>query len=541
VTQFALVSNPCNLKPTFGAPLRNLVLSRGTGCCEPQVPVQGRETSPIMGMAGRARCGREGKAMAGSSLPHPRSPVDPKGSEFLLRAMIDSPRSSDKEIGRLVVHVAGSASLVVALLAGCLWLPHVDHATVALLMIAATVALAGVWGRVGALTSAIIGGIGFDYYFLPPHGFGIEKPEHLVALTAFLFVAVAIGQVAARSKHLLAQRNSLLDLSLDPLCIGDLDGNFRSVNQAMVELLGWSDRELCSVPFLEFVHPDDHARTKAAFRNFSEGRSVVDVENRYRTKDGDWRWLHWKIAPPAAGASWLSAAAHDVTEEKWIQEKLRDLAGQVMTAQEEERRRIAAELHDDVTQRLATLGIELGLLKRAPAGAEALHGELSRLQAQILQLSDDVRRLSHSLHPSILEHSDLAASLEMHCLEFTEQHGIAASFTARNVPDDVPRPVALALYRIAQESLRNVARHSGATTANVVLAGEGGTQLSLFVIDNGKGFEIGKARTSPGLGLVSIEERARHIGASVTMDSMPDAGTRLSVQVPLTTTKTRAK
>jgi PAS domain S-box-containing protein len=473
--------------------------------------------------------------MAGSSLPHPRSPVDPEGSEFLLRAMIDSPRSKDREIGRLIVHVMMSAGLVVALLAGCLWLPHVDHATVALLMIAATVGLAAVWGRVGALTSAIIGGIGFDYYFLPPHGFGIEKPEHLVALTAFLFVAVAIGQVAARSKHLLAQRNSLLDLSLDPLCIGDPNGNFRSVNQAMVELLGWSDRELCSVPFLEFVHPDDHARTKAAFQSFSEGRSVVDVENRYRTKGGDWRWLHWKIAPPAAGASWLSAAAHDVTEEKWIQEKLRDLAGQVMTAQEEERRRIAGELHDDVTQRLATLGIELGLLKRAPAGAEALnlHGELSRLQAQILQLSEDVRRLSHSLHPSILEHSDLAASLEMHCLEFTDQHGIAASFTARDVPDDVPRPVALALYRIAQESLRNVARHSDATAASVVLAGESGTQLSLFVIDNGKGFDVGKAKISPGLGLVSIEERARHIGASVTIDSMPDAGTRLGVLVTL--------
>ena len=101
------------------------------------------------------------------------------------------------------------------------------------------------------------------------------------------------------------------------------------------------------------------------------------------------------------------------------------------------------------------------------------------------------------------------------------------------MPDDVPRPVALALYRIAQESLRNVARHSDATAASVVLAGESGAHLSLFVIDNGKGFDVGKAKISPGLGLVSIEERARHIGASVTIDSMPDAGTRLGVQVPL--------
>ena len=471
----------------------------------------------------------------GASLSSQRSPVDPERPETLLRAVFDSPRAKARKMRRLAWHLAISAGLTVALLAGGLWMPHVDHATVALLMIAATVGLATVWGRMEALTSAIIGGIGFDYYFLPPRGLGIAKPEHLVALAAFLFVAVAIAQLAARSNQLLAQRNSLLNLSLDPLCIGDLNGNFRSVNQAMVDLLGWSDGELCSRPFLEFVHPDDRVRTKAAFHDSSEGLSVVDVENRYRTKAGDWRWLHWKIAPPAPGAAWLSAAAHDITEEKWAQEKLHDLAGQVMTAQEEERRRIAAELHDDVTQRLATLGIELGLLKRTPAGSGAvdLHAELSRLQAQILQLSEDIRRLSHSLHPSILEHSDLAASLEMHCREFTGQHGIAAGFTAREVPDDVPRPVALALYRIAQESLRNVARHSGATAASVVLSGEGGTGLSLFVIDNGRGFDVGKAKFSPGLGLVSIEERARHIGASVAIDSMPDTGTRLSVQVPL--------
>jgi PAS domain S-box-containing protein len=471
--------------------------------------------------------------MAASSSSQ-RSPVAER-SETLLLATFDSPRPRDRKVRRLVLRLAISVGLIVALLAGCVWLPNVDHATVALLLVAATVGLATVWGRVEALTSAIIGGIGFDYYFLPPRGFGVAKPEHLVALMAFLFVAAAVGQLAARSKQLLAQRDSLLHLSPGPLCVGDLNGYFRSVNQAMVELLGWSDRELCSRPFHEFVHPDDQARTKAAFRDSSEGRSVVDVENRCRTKDGGWRWLHWKIAPSAASVSWLSAAARDVTAEKWAQEKLRDLAAQLMTAQEEERRRIARELHDDITQRLATLGIELGLLKRAHTGAEdlELHGELSRLQAQIITLSEDVRRLSHSLHPSILEHSDLAASLEMHCREFTDQHGIAASFSARDVPDDIPRPVALALYRIAQESLRNIARHSGATTVRVALAGEGGTRLSLFVIDNGKGFDVGMAKASSGLGLVSIEERARQISASVTIDSMQDAGTRLGVQVPL--------
>ncbi len=162
------------------------------------------------------------------------------------------------------------------------------------------------------------------------------------------------------------------------------------------------------------------------------------------------------------------------------------------------------------------------------------------LQAQILELSDDLRSLSHSLHPSILEYADLPATLEIYCSKFTQQHTIAAAFTAREVPAEIPRVVAVALFRIAQESLRNVALHSGATAASVILAGEDGGSLSLFIIDNGKGFDAGKIKAGSGLGLLSIEERARNIGASMTIDSTPEAGTRLTVKVPLGETERNA-
>ncbi len=463
-----------------------------------------------------------------------RPSIDPKRLG-LVRSGFAPLRPGSRRMGRLVLHLALSAGLMLALLAGCLWLPHVDHATVALLMLLAVYALARVWGTAEARTGAIVGAVGFDYYVLPPAGFNITKPEYGVALLAFLAAAFVIIQLTQRSRRLLEERVSLLNLSLEPLGIRDPTGNFRLVNPAMEALLGSTAEQLCSRDFLEFVHPDDHLLSEAAFRDLST-HPVVDFENRYRAKDGGWRWLHWRIAPHADSASEVLAVARDITEEKWAQDKLRDLADQVMTAQEEERRRIARELHDDVTQRLATVGIELGLLKRTPevTGALELDRDLGRLQVQILQLSEDIRRLSHSLHPSILEHSDLAAGLEAHCREFTQQHKITASFTARDVPEDIPRPVALALYRIAQESLQNVARHSEATTASVVLAGGDGARLSLFVMDNGRGFDVSKAKISPGLGLVSIEERARHIGALVTIDSMKDEGTRLSVQVPLT-------
>jgi PAS domain S-box-containing protein len=436
-------------------------------------------------------------------------------------------------MGRFVIHLLVSALLMAALLAGCLWLPHVDHATVALLMLLAVYGLARVWGTAEARTGAIVGALGFDYYVLPPAGFHIAKPEYGVALVAFLAAAFVIIQLTERSRRMLVERGSLLNLALEPSGIRDRTGNFRLVNPAMEALLGSTAEQLCSRHFLEFVHPDDHLLSEAAFSDLSR-HPIVDFENRYQAKDGSWRWLHWRIAPHTDSTSEVLAVARDITEQKWAQNKLRDLADQVMTAQEEERRRIARELHDDVTQRLATVGIELGLLKKTElTGALDFGQNLGRLQAQILQLSEDIRRLSHSLHPSILEHSDLAAALEAHCRDFSQQHRITANFVSRDVPDNIPQPVVLALYRIAQESLQNVARHSGATTASIVLAGEDGASLSLFIIDNGRGFDVRKAKISPGLGLVSIEERARHIGASVTIDSMTEAGTRLTVQVPL--------
>jgi PAS domain S-box-containing protein len=379
-------------------------------------------------------------------------------------------------------------------------------------------------------------GLGMDLAARRKDGteFPVEVSLSNVQTPQGMFAVAFVSDISVR-KRLEEERDSFFNISPDPLCIRELDGNFRRVNPAMTALFGRSEEELCSKPFFEFMHPDDRERTNAAIKSVTEGRPMLEFEDRKKANDGGWRWLHWRITRAVSGAPLLYAAAHDVTEEKAMQEKLRDLAGQLMMAQEEERRWIARELHDDVTQRLASLGIELGLLKRIHNGAEAqdLHGELNRLQTQILQLTEDIRRLSHSFHPSILEHTGLAPALEMHCREFTDQHGIAANFTSREVPDEVPRPVALALYRIAQESFRNIARHSGATAASVTLAVEGGTQLSLCIIDNGKGFDVGKVKTSPGLGLVSIEERARHIGGSVAIDSMPDAGTRLCVHVPL--------
>lgn len=430
---------------------------------------------------------------------------------------------------RTFLRTAGSAALIAALLVSSLRFSYIDHATIALLLLGAVVGIGAYGGTLEALVAALVGGVGFDYFYLPPQGFAIEKPEHLIALAIFLSVAASAGHLASRLKELLDRRTSLTHLSLEPLCIVDLNGNLESVNTALIGLLGWPEQEIRLRPFLEFVHPDDRSRTEAAMRRAANGSSEIETENRVQSKEGEWRWLRWRIGRGGSGEPWFSAAARDITEERLAQEKLRALTDQVIMAQEDERRRIARDLHDDFTQRLAALGIELGLLKRGDLGDDPTTiQELTRLQGEVLGLSEDIRRLSHSLHPSVLEHSSLAAALEAYCQEFSRKTGITATFTYRDVPMEISRPVALAFYRIAQEALRNVAIHSGATAVTVILSGE---NLTLNVIDNGCGFDRAQAMKSQGLGLVSIEERGRLAGAIVTITSVPGEGTTVSAEL----------
>jgi PAS domain S-box-containing protein len=439
-------------------------------------------------------------------------------------------RSSRLRGARSLLRAAGSAAVIAALLSASLRFPYIDHATIALLLLSAVVAVGVYWGTLQALVSAFVGGAGFAYFYLPPHGLGIDKPEHWVALAIFIFVAASVGHLASRLKYLLDKRTSLMQLSLEPLCIIDLGGTLESVNAALVRLLGWPEQIINSRPFLDFVHSDDRARTEEAMRQASNAGSVLEIEIRFQSKEEDWRWLRWRISRTDFAESSLIAAARDITEEKLAQEKLRALADQVIIAQEDERRRISRELHDDVTQRLAALGIEMGLLKRSDALHDSVvEQELTRLQDEVLGLSEDIRQLSHSLHPSVLEHSTLTAALESYCREFSRQTGIATAFTHRDVPAEIPQSVAIAFYRIAQEALRNVALHSGATKSSVVLSGE---NLTLNVIDNGRGFDPTRAIKSKGLGLVSMEERARLAGAVVSIESVPGEGTTVSAQIP---------
>jgi len=226
--------------------------------------------------------------------------------------------------------------------------------------------------------------------------------------------------------------------------------------------------------------------------------------------------------------------ARDIRERKRAEERLRALTRQLLTAQEEERRRIARDLHDDVTQKLAGAAIELGLLRQERL-AGAVSARVVRLQDQVTQVADELRSLAHEIHPGILEHVGLSAALEAYCSEVSRQRSIAIHYSSQDVPAGIPPETAMVLYRIAQEAVTNAIKHSGASRVDVVLTGiqEANGRIKLTVADNGKGFLIEEIRNGSGLGLLSVEERVQLVHGTFAIHSRPDEGSRVEVEVPL--------
>jgi PAS domain S-box-containing protein len=213
-------------------------------------------------------------------------------------------------------------------------------------------------------------------------------------------------------------------------------------------------------------------------------------------------------------------------------ERIQDLAGRLIVAEEAERTRIARDLHDDINQQLAGLSIALGALKRRVGEHDqaTLEASLTALQQRTMTLADSVRRVSHELHPGVLQHVGLTAALESHCREYEQQHGTAVTFAAGELGAIGP-DASLCLFRAAQEVLRNVAKHAGAGRVQVTLARDSG-ELTLTIADDGSGFDTDRVRRSGGgLGLLSIEERARLLHGSVRIDSGDGRGTTVRIAV----------
>jgi signal transduction histidine kinase len=219
------------------------------------------------------------------------------------------------------------------------------------------------------------------------------------------------------------------------------------------------------------------------------------------------------------------------TDLQTSREEYRWLVGNLLSSQEKERRRVARELHDDISQRLAAIGIEAGKLDSGYRDPREPPGEkMKGIGKDLIQLSADVHFLSRQLHPSILEDLGLSEAMRTECSRFSRQQGIAVSYEPENVPRDLSGDMKLCLYRVLQEGLRNVAKHSGATRVRVRLAGDGGA-LRFELEDNGNGFSPDGLGRYAGLGMISMRERVHLVGGNISLESKPGIGTVLRVTV----------
>ena len=232
----------------------------------------------------------------------------------------------------------------------------------------------------------------------------------------------------------------------------------------------------------------------------------------------------------------------DVTERKnnertlaEYQQQLQKLAAGLIAAQESGNREIARELHDVFSQELAAVGMEISSIKEVAKSGGGLAARLSDLGKRIQRLAADLHRTSRELHPAILEELGLIPALRQECEGFQQRTGISTEFTAEDVPSALGKQAALCLYRIGQESLRNIAKHAAdADTVRVSLSRTPDGMI-LRIEDTGDGFELDEALKKGGLGLISMEERVRLVNGKLAIQSEPGKGTIVTAVVPLAT------
>jgi PAS domain S-box-containing protein len=290
--------------------------------------------------------------------------------------------------------------------------------------------------------------------------------------------------------------------------------------------------------FVSSIHPADQEAYAAVQTALTPENPIYQTSYRVLRPDGSVVWLE------ANGQAFFDARgrrlrivgmAADVTERKHAEEILSSVSRRLIEAQEQERARIARELHDDLSQRMALLQIELAQFEQdTPRLSHEASQQLHNITRVATEVSSDIHDLSHRLHPSKLGILGLVLSLDGLCREFSVQHNIQVRFVHDEIPRTFSKDITLCLFRIVQEALQNVAKHSGATDAIVELSVRD-DQIELCVSDSGAGFSVECGKNVAGLGLVSMRERLRLIGGHLAIESEPSRGTRVHVRVPFST------
>ena len=318
---------------------------------------------------------------------------------------------------------------------------------------------------------------------------------------------------------------------------------FTFVNARFEDLFGRRDEEIAGTPVAELLGAEAYAQMSPHLDAALAGRPVsVEQQLAIAAVSGHWFAAHYvPDRNPEGRVEGVFALFADVTTLKEVEAALRgseaqlhDLSARLLQAQDEERRRIARDLHDDFTQRLAGLAIGLERMSRGKSGADGSSpAAIVPLIQEAQRLTGDLQHLAHTLHPSILEHAGLEAALRELAEECARNTGLSVKTQFRSVPVDIPLDRATCLYRVSQESLHNVGKHAGASRVTLRLVGTRGG-VGICVQDDGCGIDRGQfAAQVPGMGLTSMTERVSMLRGTLRVKARTGSGTEVHAWLPL--------
>jgi PAS domain S-box-containing protein len=328
------------------------------------------------------------------------------------------------------------------------------------------------------------------------------------------------------------------------IILTDMDGRLLSSNKTFQEMLGYKAEELRGKNFIELTHADDAERNLEVFRGLQSRRvDQYQIKKRYYHKDGQTVWARVTVSlmkdsqdRPLYAIGMVEDITQVVKVEEHLQEseeRLRILASQLMTAQEDERRRIARELHDELGQSLLVLKLQARSIQNdLLPEQEQLVSECQEMRSHLDRVVENVRRLSRDLSPQILEDLGLAAALRRLLEDFSRHYDTIYQLQEADIDGLFSLGIQTSIYRIFQECLTNIGKHSQANLIMVSINKSEG-QVNFLIQDNGKGFDPEvQRRQGGGMGLAAMRERARMVGGALTVWSREGEGTNISINIP---------
>jgi PAS domain S-box-containing protein len=362
----------------------------------------------------------------------------------------------------------------------------------------------------------------------------------LIVAQAFLIAGLLLQRARKRKAEAVLLESEdrfrvMADTTPSLVWMCDARGRITYLNGRRIAFTGAGSHTDDGDNWITYVHPDDVEHMLQTLYEALKIKQPFSQEYRLRRGDGVYRWMFDVASPRVNGDGSFGGfigSAIDTTDQKLAHQALEKVSGQLIEAQEQERSRIARDLHDDICQRLALLSMEIEQANRTSNGSfAATRPNLENIQRHCSEIAVDVQSLSHQLHSSTLDCLGVVAAVRAFCGELSKQHEISIEFTESNVPEHLPRDLSLCLFRIAQEALHNAVKYSETNQFSVALRATE-EQVQLVVRDAGAGFDVEEAKKNRGLGLVSMQERVNLVHGRFSVDSSPGQGTRIFAAVP---------